>query len=491
MSWYNVNDPDEDKVQKMLENPVDSADLTSAMSAVLSNTRPKDDTQHDSVLGTPNISDDVKQARLNEILGSFSRVGQPDFTGKPEQFTPDMLLNAEGMKWKNSPHTTAGVNPGNVPVDTSLGDDEDEEDESSPAVSMAPRAPVQKGDPEMQAALTKMRERQGLLAMLEGSNRIGAALTYRKPDENYTKSLEAMATGPVQDLQLLRQSEAQKMQLDNERAMNDPNSDASRIERENVKALMQASGFESLADNITDGMSGAQVKALLGGVNTQQLLQHHEAVEARLEAARMRQMQMQMMLENKLNDKQNSAVKNTISTLESMRGNPAAAQAEKDIYAADKAKALFDKFKGNPNPEMTRLLVTELGKLAASGSAPTMHELDMLTPSTLMTKFASVYQKLTNHPTPANATAFLKQYMDYANDVTAQAKQLIQQRYGRVIETNRKAMGETGYNTVKDQYYNRFINPSASDDINGIINSRTDEQNAARLKQLEQQYGAK
>lgn len=154
---------------------------------------------------------------------------------------------------------------------------------------------------------------------------------------------------------------------------------------------------------------------------------------------------------------QDKALLSTNQLLESARGNPAAAQAEKDIYSADKAKSLANLY-GDPNklnPAMVQLLSSEVAKIAAGG-APTMHELEGLTPQTLQTKLATQVEKLTNSPSPANAAAFVKQYQDYADALTGDAKKVIQDKYGRVIESRKKQLGDTNYDTLKQQYINRF-----------------------------------
>jgi hypothetical protein len=156
-------------------------------------------------------------------------------------------------------------------------------------------------------------------------------------------------------------------------------------------------------------------------------------------------------------DKQGAAMQTTSSMLESARGNPAVAQAEKDLYAADKAKGLANLY-GDPNklnPAMVNLLVSEVGKIA-SGGVPSMHELEGLTPSTLTGKMASVYEKLTNEPSSANAGAFVQQYQDYADSLSKDAKKIIADKYGRVIESRKRLLHPNDYKALNDLYIGRF-----------------------------------
>lgn len=143
--------------------------------------------------------------------------------------------------------------------------------------------------------------------------------------------------------------------------------------------------------------------------------------------------------------------------LDSVRGDPAVKQAETDIYNAEKANALANLY-GDPNklsPQMTKLLVSEVGKIA-QGGAPTMHELEGLTPNTLNTVLASGWSKLTNAPTPANAGAFVKQYQDYANTLEKGAQNTIMSKYGRVLNTHKDHLSEGDYKKLDDQYLGRF-----------------------------------
>lgn len=166
--------------------------------------------------------------------------------------------------------------------------------------------------------------------------------------------------------------------------------------------------------------------------------------------------------QDKLDKNQKDAYFQTSQLLETARGNPAVAQAEKDIYAADKAKSLANLY-GDPNklsPQMSQLLASEVAKIASGGS-PSIHELEGLTPTTLQSGLAGITQKLTNDPTPANAGAFIKQYQDYANALTRDAQKTISDRYGRILESRKPYLGDEGYGNLKAQYLDRFKQPES------------------------------
>jgi hypothetical protein len=168
----------------------------------------------------------------------------------------------------------------------------------------------------------------------------------------------------------------------------------------------------------------------------------------------------------KVNDTQDKKLTQVQSLLEGMRGNPAVQQAEKDVYAAGKVNSLVNQV-GDPN-NMTReqaaLLAGEVAKIAQGGS-PTIHELDVLTPNTLQTKFAAITQRLTGEPTPANAGEFIKQYKEYADNLTKDAQKLITDRYGRILTVNKSKLSSDDYNSLNDAYLNRFKDAAKEADV--------------------------
>jgi hypothetical protein len=133
------------------------------------------------------------------------------------------------------------------------------------------------------------------------------------------------------------------------------------------------------------------------------------------------------------------------------------AQAEKDIYASDKADSLANMY-GDPNKlskPQVQLLASEIGKIA-SGGVSSQHELESITPDSLSGRMSVIVSKLTNEPTPANAAAFVKQYQDYTKALRGDAQKVINDKYGRVIETSKKDLSDDQYNDLKDNYLNRF-----------------------------------
>lgn len=159
--------------------------------------------------------------------------------------------------------------------------------------------------------------------------------------------------------------------------------------------------------------------------------------------------------------------RDTKATLETARGNPSVAQAEKDIYAADKADSLANVY-GDPNKlssAQVNMLAAEVGKIATGGT-PSMHELEGITPHTLVGSFGQAAERLTNEPSPAHAAAFVKQYQDYTKALRGDAQKVISDKYGRVIESSKKDLSDDQYNDLNTNYLKRF-EPKAAAGLHG------------------------
>lgn len=167
----------------------------------------------------------------------------------------------------------------------------------------------------------------------------------------------------------------------------------------------------------------------------------------------------QATLGNAQNNKQNQSMQQTQQLLESARGNPAAAQAERDIYSAQKANSLANLY-GDPNKlsqQQVNLLSQEVGKIAAGGVS-SHSELQGITPNALVGQLSKTTGDLINKPTSAHAAAWVKQYTDYTNALAKDAQNVIQDKYGRVIESRKKSLTPENYQALQDNYINRFKN---------------------------------
>lgn len=144
---------------------------------------------------------------------------------------------------------------------------------------------------------------------------------------------------------------------------------------------------------------------------------------------------------------------------DSSRQRPDAAQALKDIQAAQKiSEAISQAPGGDPNKlnnNQLRLVVGEVSKMA-TGGAPTEGEMESLTPQNVAQKYGGMLQKLTNRSTPANAGEFVKQFQDYANGIAKQGKDRLVTRSTEIADRLRPYLGEDQHALVKKQIANEF-----------------------------------
>ena len=308
----------------------------------------------------------------------------------------------------------------------------------------------------------KQRNQLQLLGMIEHvGNTAGNALTpLARPnsDADYQAHLATMAQAPIQDVMAKQalareglQNQASAQQLGQLMANSDENSSISSTARDILK---QAAKSAQMNINIPDNLTAAQAEKLMPGIENManRRVQMQNAL-----------MMKQMMMGNQQATKQNQMLGQTQQLLESARGNPAAQQAERDLYSADKAKSLINLY-GDPDklsPQMVNTLVAEVAKISGGG-APTLEGMKALTPDTLSSQLAGVKQKLLNEPTPANAGAFVKQYGDYIDKLKDDAKKVISDKYGRIIESRKGQLSPENYGALQDQYLNRFAEKEAA-----------------------------
>jgi hypothetical protein len=315
---------------------------------------------------------------------------------------------------------------------------------------------------QLKAAQKNKIYNNALDRMVEASKQMGSAIAggnmaVFKPDISQEEASIKASDQPIKDLMARKAAEG-----------TDPNSGYSKGLRDWAK---QAYGID------LKGASAEQVEKIAPYLSKQYEAQENR--KARSEDLKYKYDSLKAMKEaavgqaaqgrqDKANEKasadQLKAQEHTTSLLEQMRGSPAVAQAEKDIYASQKVDSLINSMGGDPNKlnqQQVKLLTNEVAKIAAGGVS-SQHELDSLTPSTLTGSLAGVYQKLMNEPTPANAGAFLKQYQNYAKDITKDAQKTIKDRYGRIINSRSDQLGDKNTKKLTDLYINRFDNEESS-----------------------------
>lgn len=320
-------------------------------------------------------------------------------------------------------------------------------------------------------------------------NLIGAGFARTTPNDEIQNALEKQAGQPAADILQRRKAIEEGMgaqlkafTLSSEQEKADPNSVASKAYRDIVSKMMP-----DLA--LPDNASATSLEKVLGPVEKYAgvVLNKQYMQEVKRDA-----------LERKAAEKQSQAVGQTNQLLESARGNPAVQQAEKDLYSAAKAKSLINS-QYDPNNlslQQVKLIVSEVSKIA-TGGVPSVAEMQALTPDVLNTKFANVLSKIKSAPTASNVGEFVKQYDKYLDELQNDARNVMKDKVGRVLETRKDLIGEDNYKTFNQQYLKPYldagknINKSSNDDHDAAADWLKDPKNQASNPALYQAVKAK
>lgn len=157
-------------------------------------------------------------------------------------------------------------------------------------------------------------------------------------------------------------------------------------------------------------------------------------------------------------ENQKNALNETMTELESARGNQAVQQAQMDHYAAQKVNSLVSQFKdpNQLNPNQVSLVASEVAKMAQGGS-PTLDTLKEIRPETLRGSMATTAQKYLNEPTPANQGAFVDQLNNYAQSLDGDAKATIQNKVNRVLNVRQRTLNPSDYSSLKANYADKLM----------------------------------
>lgn len=340
---------------------------------------------------------------------------------------------------------------------------------------------------QLQAQKQQMLQGQ---ALLMGGDTIARAFARGRgaqmaPNTEYYNQMTARANAPIEAEMQRRAAVKDALNtgmtvydLQDKQQADDPNSKPSQAAQ---KILL--STFPNLAGTSDlKNMSYSTIKGL--APNIENVLTN----QTRLEAAKERAEYMQMARQSSNDQKQTNNFNQTIQQLESQRStNPAVGQAEKDLYAAQKAQTIQNLAPNGDlnqlNPQMSKLIQMEVAKIAKGGVSD-REDLRALDPSTLQGKLSGVWQELSNNPTPANAGAFLKQYMDYARGIQKDAQKVITDHYGRVINSKMNQFTPEQKEYMKDNYMNRFGDANSGAKSNAVGDYAPDVINYARAHNL-------
>ena len=344
--------------------------------------------------------------------------------------------------------------------------DQTPDDQSSYSRLLASLNPNKLGSSD--ALANAQAQRQNMIASnkdLQLGNLIGAGIAGRggarvSPlPQSFFDSMDKGANLPVQNIE---------EQIANQE--NDPNSDYSKSF---AKAAADTMGIDP---SKLEGMSAKALKAIVP-LKVQQMAHeiaisklvetkkyHNDTASYRGKMADINQQKANAMRINaegnkdaKVQAAQDRTLQQTKMILEANRGSKSVQQAESDLQNAQKFNSLYNLY-GDPNKLSTKLAplgTMEIAKMGLGG-IPQGHEIDALQPGSLAFKAQDAWSKIGNNPTPAKMGAYLKEYKDYADALTKDAQNVIQEKYGRVIESSKKQLGPDNYQALQDSYINRF-----------------------------------
>lgn len=295
-----------------------------------------------------------------------------------------------------------------------------------------------------------------LIAMLgQAGSTIGSAFTplsKEKPNTEFFKNLEQSAGQPVQDVMTQQASEQaatkgalEKSQLQKVMNLQDPSSAESQSFRKAVETAYP--NIRKVYGADWDNVSAADKDLVFEPIKLK------EQMDMKREAAQQALQMKQMMFGKQANEKQSTAQNQTMSMLESARGNPEVSGALRNKLLVKNAASLINQYP-DPNkmsPAEVSLLVTEIGKIA-SGGVPAEKELQTIMPNTMKSNLASMYSKLANNPQPAEAGAFIKKYQNYLKELDKNATDVVNDKYSRVLEGQKSRIGDDSYNNLKQNY---------------------------------------
>jgi hypothetical protein len=335
--------------------------------------------------------------------------------------------------------------------------------------------PIAESNPGSPDALARAQaQRQSSINQanqLQLGNLIGAGIAGRGGAQvtplpsSYFQNLSAGADLPVKNIeeQIANQkndpnsnvSKAMKSYLASKRFKVPDNSSAADMEvlvpsLQKDQAYQTAIQKAAMAITSKEKIAGANIQSREGIAADKRKIEQQKADAATESASGNKQV--------KADAAQDRTLQQTKTMLESARGNPAAAQAEKDMYSVDKVNSLFKIY---PDPDkipeaQVNLVVGEIAKVA-QGGVPPGHEMDALKPGTAESKLQSLWGKVVNSPQPANLGAYLNELKKYTDALHGDAQKVIQDKYGRVIESSKKQLGPDNYKALQDQYINRFM----------------------------------
>lgn len=296
--------------------------------------------------------------------------------------------------------------------------------------------------------------------LFQAAQTVGNALSHRPNDPSFYNNLNAQAQQPVKNIGALQDLSQANYKMSQEQESADPNSSENKAFQAFSAKLMHMDPNDpaitglNIAGNgkLTTMLADTYFKAKEMGESRRQSAQMHADAQQAIQRT---------TADAKTSKTQTDAFNKVNTMLNGRSSDPAAKQAELDLYNAKKADGLANMY-GDPNklsPQQARLYISEISKIA-TGGVPSDSEMKALESGSITGELAKVWGRISNKPQPANAGDFIKSYQDYSAKLKQEAQRVIQERYGRLIESNKKHLSDDDYQSLQDQYINRFKDSS-------------------------------
>ncbi len=231
----------------------------------------------------------MNSLELQKLLDQYNKLGSLDSDGMASSL-PERSGADFGIPDLNAPEEPKPLEPMRMPAAEAPAVELPVSPPVSPTPSMGSGYGSELDDKALKAAQEGASQQRRLANLAKAGSLFGSAIAskntkeYINPDTSISDNVIKSSNTGIENLLQRRKSKddelarsAKVMDLNNEKAMQDPNSPISRALRDSAKMVGLA---------VPDTLSGAQLKA--SGLNLGNLLTAHEAGEARKEAARAR-----------------------------------------------------------------------------------------------------------------------------------------------------------------------------------------------------------
>jgi hypothetical protein len=162
----------------------------------------------------------------------------------------------------------------------------------------------------------------------------------------------------------------------------------------------------------------------------------------------------QGQIDDRADRKQSESTQKMRKDLETFRGNPAAAQAGKDVLSADKAVNYVKKKLASGQPisrQELALQIDEMEKIATGGSGTEAGRIE-LTPDNASTAFAAIKEKITSAPTDAAAAEYVRNNIAYIEDMKNTAQKAITSYRTGLAKGYKNLVSPQDYQDALDDY---------------------------------------